>query len=396
MNRHLTILVAASFLTATIIGFFTPASRAANDMDASSVLATAPPCVGRDPKVAMPGAPHGMYVWAPGERMTALLKKYVIGKDPTLCGASVVVQWADVEKTKGNFDFSPAEALAKPFTDAGLTVNFLFADATEGQAVVTPRWVMSEVPTTNCGDVKVPAYWNATFEADWSALIRHAIQYFNNQSPIKDQIGYLRFATGGGAEAIGPPGSYGGQCAAAVKKLGYSYDVWKQHELKILDVMGTAPTKHQIIAALPRQPGGKSAFELPNAFAAGAASKHVGLSMEGLGGNNETAPGTTPGLCDATNDKLHWCPSYMTYAGQVPLAMQPITATRNSNHGKIDITILLQYALDNKIQVFELYPDEWLEANGAKEWQPFEPGKQAKYKAALLSASQVLGQASLR
>ena len=75
--------------------------------------------------------------------------------------------------------------------------------------------------------------------------------------------------------------------------------------------------------------------------------------------------------------------------------MQPITATRNTTYGKIDISNLLQYALDNKIQIFELYPDEWLEANGAKEWQWFEPAKQAKYKAALLSASQVLGQATL-
>ena len=76
--------------------------------------------------------------------------------------------------------------------------------------------------------------------------------------------------------------------------------------------------------------------------------------------------------------------------------MQPITATRNNNHGTMDISNLLQYALDNKIQIFELYPDEWLEANGAKDWEPFEPAKQAKYKAALQAASLVLGQMPIR
>src|SRR5262245_33248744 len=100
----------------------------------------APPCTGRNPNVAVPSAPHGMFAWASGERMDNLLKKYVIGKDPTLCGASIVVKWADVEKSKGSFDFSPAEDLAKPFTDAGLAVNFLFAEATEGKDEVTPRW----------------------------------------------------------------------------------------------------------------------------------------------------------------------------------------------------------------------------------------------------------------
>jgi hypothetical protein len=252
------------------------------------------------------------------------------------------------------------------------------------------------VPTTSCGaERKLPVYWNAKFEADWSALIRHAIDYFSNTSPIKNRIGYLRFATGGGAEAIGPPGSYGGNCAAAVAKLGYSYAVWKAHVLKILDVMAGAGSKHQIICALPSQPGGKSPNELTNDFAAEAASKHVGLSFESLGSNNETAPGTTPGKCNPKG-KLHWCEAYMTYAGTVPLAMQPITASRNTNHGKIDIDNLLRYAVLNRIQIFELYPDEWLEADGAKEWQNFEPAKQAKYKAALLSASQTLGQAALR
>ena len=149
----------------------------------------APPCAGRNPKVAVPSAPHGMFAWAPGERMTNLLKKYVIGKDPSLCGASIVVKWADLEKSKSRFDFSPAEALAKPFTDAGLTVNFLFADATEGKDQVTPQWVLNEVPTSTCGsEGTLPVYWNAKFEADWSDLIKHAIDYFSNRSPIRNKM----------------------------------------------------------------------------------------------------------------------------------------------------------------------------------------------------------------
>lgn len=399
MKGQATIFVVISILIAAISVCFIPANGAPNIIPGSELAQAVggPPCTGRDPHVAMPGAPHGMYVWAPGERMTALLKKYVIGKDPTLCGASIVVKWADVEKSKGSFDFGPAEELAKPFTDAGLTVNFLFADATEGKDEVTPRWVLQEVPTTSCGaEAKLPVYWNSKFEADWTALIRHAIDYFSNKSPIRNKVGYLRFATGGGAEAIGPPGSYGGDCSKPIAKLGYSYDVWKTHVLKILEVMGSANSTHQIIAALPQQPGGKSQFELTNEFAAAAAAKHVGLSFESLGGEgNVAAPGSKPGRCDPKS-KLHWCQPFIKFAGVVPLAMQPITATRNTNHGKLDISNLLQYALDNKIQIFELYPDEWLEADGVKEWQPFEPAKQAKYKAALQSASLVLGQAPTR
>jgi hypothetical protein len=251
------------------------------------------------------------------------------------------------------------------------------------------------VPTTSCGGAKLPVYWNPKFEAAWTAFIKHAIDYFSNKSPIKNQVGYLRFATGGGAEALAPPGAYGnGPCSKPLKALGYSYEVWKEHELKILDVMASTPSTHQIVAALPSVPGGKSDFELTNTFANAAAARRVGLSFESLGVDNVAAPGTKPARCDPS--KLHWCSAYIKHAGAVPLAMQPITSSLKTNHAKIDISNLLQYALDNKIQIFELYPDEWLEANGVKEWQQFEPGKQAKYKAALEAASLVLGQAQTR
>src|ERR1700754_5129280 len=74
----------------------------------SFAQAAAPSCTGTNPNVAMPNAPHGMFVWDPGERMTMLMQKYVIGKDPTLCGASLVVKWADLETSQGVYDFSSA------------------------------------------------------------------------------------------------------------------------------------------------------------------------------------------------------------------------------------------------------------------------------------------------
>ena len=114
------------------------------------------------------------------------------------------------------------------------------------------------------------------------------------------------------------------------------------------------------------------------------------------------APGTTPGPCNPTASiaDLHWCPAYhRSYIGEVPLAMQPITATTNTKVATMDIGNLLQYALDNKIQIFELYPEEWLSANippakgqpGYPGWPGFDAATQPKYQAALQSAAQTLG-----
>src|SRR5215471_12149967 len=215
--------IVALALTAISLGYASAESRPPNNISGRHDVqeGVAPSCTGRNPHVAVPSAPHGMFVWLyslDAQRALNLFKRYVIGKDPSLCGVSAVVSWSDVEKSKGSFDFSKVEQNLKPFVDAGLTINLLLSAPGEGDVnTVTPDWVMAEVPATTCGGVKLPVYWNPKYEAEWSAFIRHAIDYFSNKSPIKDHIGYLRFATAAGAEAVAPPGAYGGPCAQALR-----------------------------------------------------------------------------------------------------------------------------------------------------------------------------------
>src|SRR5581483_3313815 len=134
--------------------------------------AVAPPCKGNDPFVAVPGAPHGMYVWNPNHlvKFQAPLAADVIGKDPTLCGASLVILWSDLEPTKGNFKWDVITNAAAPYTSKGLTVNLLFAAVTEGTTNnVTPTWVTDPksaggdgVPTITCpaGTAVIPVFWS--------------------------------------------------------------------------------------------------------------------------------------------------------------------------------------------------------------------------------------------
>jgi hypothetical protein len=365
-----------------------------------------PPCKGNNPKVAVPGGPHGMYVWNPNHRSAAYqsaLANDVIGKDPTLCGASLVIYWSDVEATKGVFDWSSVTAAAKPYTDAGLTVNLLFSDVTEGLVnTVTPAWVTDPVskggagvPTVSCaGQPSIPVYFNAGYEAAWGAFIAAAVHQFSfSNSALAASVGYMRFATAGGAEALPPPGyNDGAACEALWTAAGFSYNVWNTHEANIINAMGSQPTDKQIMVSLPFISGGPDVYAVANLGAAVAAARHVGFSFENLGVSNVAVPGSTPGPCNplAQIVNLHWCQAYTTYAGRVPLAQQPITATTSTSVATMDIGNLLQYALANKIQIFELYPEEWLQADS-----PTSPGfvaaNQAKYRSALDAASLVLG-----
>jgi hypothetical protein len=126
--------------------------------------------------------------------------------------------------------------------------------------------------------------------------------------------------------------------------------------------------------------------------AAVAASRRIGFSFENLGVNNVAVPAATPAPCNplAQIINLHWCQAYTNYVGHIPLAQQPITATTNTAVATMDIAKLLQYALANRIQIFELYPEEWLQANSPTS-PGFVPANQARYQAALQAASLVLG-----
>ena len=371
---------------------------------ATPSAAPPPPCVGTNPNVAVPGAPHGLYVWNPlSAQNQALLAKDTIGKDPSLCGASLVINWADVEPTQGNYNWPAVIAAAQPYVDADLTVNLLFSEFTEGTVNnVTPAWVTAPVSQGGAGAAFVtctgypammPVYWDPAYENAWMNFIAAAVQQFSKQnSKISKNVGYLRFATGGGAEALAPAGYNTPPCENEWISAGYSYNTWNAHVARIINNMGSQPTDKQIMVSLPQVPGGPTVYTVSNLAAAVAEAKGVGFSFESMGDANVASATSTPASCNpnAAIATLHWCQAYTTYAGKVPLAAQPITATTTTTTVTMDIGKLLQYGLANHIQIFELYPEEWLQANSPT-WPGFDPTKQAAYQAALQAASQIVG-----
>ncbi len=374
--------------------------------------AVAPPCVGPDPHVAVPGKPHGMYVWNPytvdGGIYEQQLEQNVIGKDPTLCGVSLVVRWSDLESTKGVYDFSeiddPTTGLAAPYVNAGLTVNLLFSDGPErGQNnPVTPAWVTASngdgVPIVHCDDQPpAPDYLSPTFEADWKAFIAHAVAHYSyNASAMAPHIGYMRFAIGFGVEAI-PAHFDNGEHADCLGEwqqapVNFTYDGWVQHAKNVVNALGEQTTDKQLLVALNQLDGGASFYDYPNAVAEDAANKGIGFGTENLGIANVALPTSIPGACNpqAKIVNLYWCQALTRHVGQVPFEFQTIVASTAPMPGEssIDLGKVLQYGLDNDTQIFELYPQEWLAADVAG--FTTAPDRLA-HQAALRDTSLVLG-----
>ncbi len=311
-----------------------PVAMCAEKSDVEPDPATAslpPPCKGPNSRVAFPDGPHGMYVWNPNAYMTTFLVKDVIGKDPTLCGASLVIPWSSVNPSNGVYDWTAITTAAQPYVSAGLTVNLLFSEASENpnSNTVTPAWVLAPVasggagaPSVTCGtNPTMPVYFDPAYEAAWTTFIAAAINQFSHaNSALAPNVGYMRFATGGGAEALVPPGvNDGGVCQAAWAAAGWSYAAWNAHEARIITAMGSVPTDKQVMVSLGQAPGAPNVYDVSNQAAAVALSKDVGFSFENLGMGGIAAPGSTPAPCNpqGTLAALHWCQAYTNNVGKV-------------------------------------------------------------------------------
>jgi hypothetical protein len=432
---------------------FSQPDRITTDTATSSVS-----CVGSNPNVRAANKPHGMYVWNPNHFstfvQTSLLS--VIGNDHTLCGVSFVINWRDVNPARGVYDWSyvdgsvappnvPSPApdatvmptnIAAPYATAGLRVNLLFADGPEIGAVndVTPSYVTDPVsaggdgvPVISCSPMpgkpglpSQPYYPDPTFEADWATFIAAAVAHFSGESPISANIGYMRFAQGFGTEAL-PGHGYDGQkgssnwsalqpaCMDAWTSSSLSPPLtvatWKTHSLHVIQAISSAVeaagSSKQMMIALNgytgdvRQPiGSFSGYELPNAVAAAAAASGIGFGTENLGDTNPVIKACSESHSSAN---LYWCaPVHASFADIVPIEFQTITETTpgESKNGSLNIQTILKYAIHNKAQILELYPSEWLRANGLPPSQGASaprPLVATNYRCAMYKAAAVLG-----
>ena len=350
-------------------------------------------CTARDPHVATPDAPHGMYVWNPykvqGGKYEKTLEANVIGKDPTLCGVSLVVGWSAVEPSKASFDWSSIATQAAPYLRAHLRVNLLFADAAEvGKAdTTTPDWVFTQdrVAKVQCPkQVPYPNFMDPKFESDWESFIAAAVKKFGGDP----SIGYMRFGIGAGVEAypghMEYPTAKSHPCYTAwLKTAHWTYAKWLKHSLNVVDALGRQHSSKQLMVAVNDIDNSPTVYAYANSVGDAAAPRKVALGVENLGISHVADPGAKPGPCNphANMGNLYWCQAYRNHAGKIPLEFQSIVATTppSETYGyHLDISNLLQYAIANHAQILELYPQEWAVPD-------------AKHKAALRAAAQVLG-----
>lgn len=354
-------------------------------------------CRGTDPLVAVPSAPHGLFVLAPGANspLGGAVSQYLIS-NPAVCGAAIFVSWQQVDRGPGTnprYDWSAVQSAIAPWEAAGKTVNLIVWGASEGGTVQrsTPAWVQAQVQMINCGGktAPTPVYWQPGYANNWRAFIVATVKQFASDP----HIGYLRFGLGTGGEGLASAGTKTPSCLAQWNAAGYQTE-WPAYVSRLVAFEGSLHANHQLMVAINTF----DAMPSPEKVAQEASQDGIGFGMEGLQASDAAAISAGQPCGDS-----NWCAVFTQFAGTVPLHLQTLyqsdpsgaPATGSEPRGIVRVgplPPLLQAGLTVHAQIFELYAQDWLIA-----FDPQYPGYaqyHAAYAQAIDSAAAVVGTAN--
>lgn len=370
---------AVSFVAALAAAGCAPLGAGTTLAPSGTYAAQAPPaatfsCRKRAPSAPDPGGVHGLMVWLDSVDETKKNPDIVdyLSKDRNLCGASIVVLWSEIDNgpnASPQYDFTPIDRAMKPWLTAKRLVNLLFAGVDEIGTTdrATPGWVLAQTGSNHvdlvpCADPSgkevppTPVYWEQGYATPWHKFIAAVIEHYGGDA----NVGYMRFGLGAGAEDF-PQHGADGNCFPAWQVYGLSARFWANFSARLTGFIAADNRRHhsvvQQLVALnpfsdPAQP-----FAVADEVARVAAADGVGFGTENLGS------GSYGWKVESCTSSEYWCAAFQAHAGQVPLQFQPIDFTLQPGTHIAPLPKLLAYAIYNKAQVFEIYPQDWLTAD---------------------------------
>lgn len=366
------LVIAASLLLAGNIAR-AQSAPAAKKVSASDSM---PKCSDALGTVEMPNAPHGLFVILfPGARVNA--QTNILLHNPVVCGANFYIVWNEVDRGPGadpRYNWSSIDAQVAPWIAAKKRVNLIvWATTYQKGASATPDYVFARVPSVTCPAFgHVPVFWNPEFMHSYQSFMGAVIEKFG-QNPA---VGYIRFGLGAGGE-IYPA------CMHFMADQGFTDGVWQKYIFEMLDYEKSLHSPKQLAVGLNAY-GEPPHLDFAAAVAARAVEDGIAIGNQGL-----TAD-------DARNDvagkpcMADWCRIFRQERGKVPLILQTGNPTDPDRSGEIGSLVdMLPFAVGQRVQVFELYPRDWLVAYDPH--SPDYPKYHQEYQRVLENAAKVLG-----
>jgi hypothetical protein len=373
--------IAGRFVPALILASIiipVAAAQAQTIPDESKANATFPSCTDSLSTVAVPSGPHGLFVILfPNMPLNGKAEQYLL-HNPVVCGANMYLQWNEIDRGPGadpRYDFSKIDEQMQPWIKAGKEVNFI-SWATgygRGKSRVTPDYVFRQVQSVSCPNAgEVPVFWEKGFMQNYQAYMAAIVQHYGNNPAV----GYIRFGLGLGGETYPA-------CMYALKSKGFSPQRWTRYIFDMLDYETSLDSPKQLMVGI-NSFGNPPNIEFADAVARRAVRDKIAIGSQGL--TIEDARADQSGRsCD-----VDWCRMFREAGGKVPLELQTRKQSDPDGNGRIGSMVdLLPFAQKLRVQIFEIYVQDWLVA-----YDPDDPDYELHhkdYQQAFEAAAKVVG-----
>ena len=293
---------------------------------------------------------------------------------------------------------------AQPFTDAGLTVNLLFSEATEGTTnQVTPAWVFAPVATRRRRRGVGHVHQLAADARLLGSGVRGGVDVVHRR---RDQAVQLRQLADLGERRLHALRHRRRRRSTAARRRRRRSTAQRRcgpRRVRTYEVWNDARSAHPQRRWARSRPTSRSWRRsrrrpaAPNVYDASNRARPVPVRAEGglfvrEPGRRATSPTPTspPRTVQPAGARSPTCtgarptpPTWVRCRSRRSRSRRrPIRTSRRWTSASC-----WPYALANNIQIFELYPEEWLSANSPT-WPSFVPANQAKYQEALQTAAQ--------
>lgn len=371
--QSLRVLMFSAVLAMTL-AFSSPAT--AQNSPAAKNTDSIPKCADPLPTVAVPAAPHGLFVILfPGARVNA--QTNILLHNPAVCGANFYIVWKEVDRgpnSNPRYDWSSIDRQAAPWIAAKKRVNFIiWATTYQRGDSATPEYVFAKVPSVTCPSFgHVPVFWNPEFMKSYQSFMSAVVEHFGKNP----SVGYIRFGLGAGGE-IYPA------CMHFLGDQGFSDSTWQKYIFDMLDYEKSLNSPKQLAVGLNAY-GDPPHLDFAAAVAQRAVEDGIAIGNQGL--TAEDPRNDAAGKACMAN----WCKIFREHRGKVPLILQTGHPTEPDRSGEIGSMVdMLPFAVAQKVQIFELYPQDWLVAYD--QFTPGYPRYHQEYQRVLEDAAKVLG-----
>jgi hypothetical protein len=292
--------------------------------------------------------------------------------NPVVCGANFYLVWNQIDRgpnASPRYDWSQISERIAPWIAAGKQVNFItWATGYSERAKITPDYVFSKVDSVECPNFgRVPVFWQKDFMRNYEDFMAAVVQQYGSNP----NVGYIRFGLGGGGETYPA-------CMFALKKKGFTPEVWRKYIFEMLDYEKSLKSPKQLMVGINTF-GQPPDLSFADAVAERAIDDGIAIGSQGLAEadmrNHESGAACA----------VDWCRNFEKARGKVPLELQTLKASNPDRGGRIgSIVDLLPFALKLGTQIFEIYPEDWFVAYdpSSPEYGQYHEEYQRAYEAA--------------